>query len=605
MPPRQRVTPSTGLTPAEGRVAARPTDPFLQFTGNAAGSQLRDLARSLSRFGEQGSRFAGTLQRRQQEEDTAAGRTAFLEALEEQKSVRKALAALEMRPQQSQWFRWAVQAEAGKADAMRARDYFVAAKDEALKEATTLDEFDELAAAALDEYRAEAGETSEAFDNGFFPSYMAMIENERYSFAQGLDGKLQMRYLDNFEARLSAQMDASGDDREGLAAYITLQLDAANAVNPLPAFNKAVKARVVELLITRANELQDPSYLDLAEQIGAGPTQENGKKPALKHEFRTELEAARREVISNRASYERNMETLRVAEVNRQVRGIESAVTDRLLAGGDRADVVDLIAEAERLDIAAGSRLRNAIENRESFADFTDPDTFEALEEAIWAGQGDVAMILSHRGRLSLQAVRTLKSDLEAYERSQQDGTAEKSILSDPRVMDFVTGVSGGFGVGPANQLTADKGNRIRIARNQLRSVIVQNAAALAEMSFTERERWLAEQQDIVIKRNTGEIQGRLVGVGNTPMESNVRIWTDDEVVKALKVGDFIQMADLQDSAGAGTDPRVLPEARRFMSIFLQMRPDLTNPDLRPEQVWAEINRLATLHHTRITGGGE
>ena len=201
MPPKQRVTPGLGISPTPVRPSARPTDSFVQFTGNAESGSLRELASSLSRFGEQTNRFAAQRQKKQQEEQTEAGRIAFLKELEEQGTTAKAIAALEMRPQQSRFFRAAVQAAAGKVDALRARDFFYASKADELEDADTLEEFDALAQEALDEFRdaGDSEERTEAFENGFFPGYIAVMENARFEFARSIDGKLSEQRLNDFD----------------------------------------------------------------------------------------------------------------------------------------------------------------------------------------------------------------------------------------------------------------------------------------------------------------------------------------------------------------------------------------------------------------------
>ena len=588
MPRKERVSPGLGIAPDLGRPGVKAPDPFVQFTGNAPSQPLRDLARSLSRFGEQGARFATQLQRQKQERDTEAGRQAFLKALEEQKDTAKALGALKMLPQQSKWYRFGVQSAAGKQDAMRARDHFFATSKDAIDEADTLEQFDQIAADALDAYRKD-GEFSEAFDNGFFPSYMALIENARYNFAMGIDGKLNKQRIDDFQAESmsAARLYLSqGGEPAGLGGEFTRQLDEVfDAENPK--LMEAMQEAIVENLKALAEDQEDSSILDIAKTISIGQTREDGTRLTLYDRYSQGsdgLSAARAGIISkvNARYVERETIQLRLDKV--ELEEIEDNILTAITEGGrgsytSSQEIERLLKRADSISSAAGGALRQVITSRESFADNTVTRVYDSILTDIWQGEGNANLIIGNMGSLSSQAARQLHSELQAYQNSQKAGTAEHTVFEDPRIMDYVNGVTSRFGTGPMGSLTADKGNRAAVAKAQLRQVIARNAEAVLAMSLPERETWLAQQQDIVINRQLGGLQGQLggtEGVEATPMQSGpVRVSTDAELDAAFNPTDFVRMEEWMGLYnGDITQGLGDPAISNFALAWDRMKPD-------------------------------
>ena len=611
MPPKQRVTPGLGISPSPGRPSARPRDSFVQFTGNAASGSLRELASSLSRFGEQGSRFAAEQQRKQQEQQTQAGKTAFLKELEEQNSTAKALAALELRPQQSKFFRFGVESAAGKADAMRARDFFFATKSEELDAAVTLEEFDELAQEALDEFRENGDDQSEAFENGFFPGYIAVMENARFEFARGLDGKLSGQRLEDFELTNLAEMGLylrGGGERAGLASAITAQLDEMQqSENPL--LYPGMQEIVVQNLKALADAMDDTSIIEIAQSINIGPAGPTGERISLWTRFRggsDGLEAGIDDVIQ-RQNLRRNAE---IAEERRAdqiaFKAIEDEVMDLILDGeGARTGMIaQLLAKGDGIDSSATNVLRRAIDTREAFTDNTVLSVYDGIQSDIWNGRGSLQAILSARGQLSKGDARALLADLRSYDSSLESGSTSNSLLKDSRITGFISELRGRFAVGIGGTMTQDQGNRRAAAISQYKREIAINADILKALSEPELLEWLASHANVAFDAHVGEIQREIGGPGgfeDTPEPAaRMVIATQPELVSAFGRRTDVQVtqwaAESANTMDFGDAPP--PGLEQFRQRWNTMRPDAPLGTQQFLDAWA-------LYRTARDGGSE
>lgn len=603
MPPKERITPSLGIDPSAGRVAARPTDSFLQFTGNAAGSQLRDLARSLSRFGEQGGRIASQLQRQEQEKQTAAGRTAFLEAMEDQKDTAKAISQLKMRPQQSKWFRYGVQAEAGKADAMQARDYFIANYGEQLAEVDTLEEFDALASEALDAYKGDSP-SSEAFDNGFFPSYMGMLSNLRYNFATGLDGKLKEKYIKSFyESNLAVALDSAQQGGvEGLGLMLTDSLDAAWLANP-QMYEEAQEAALA-IIDYVAYQTEDSSVYDVLSNVAIGPEREGGTgRTTLGNRFEAGpdgIKARKSKMIQARNSQWGEVNTANEIVKKEQLDELEKNATATVAAEGitDYRKLGEIADAMDALQPGAGTSIRNMVQNRVRFADFTETEFFESTLVDIWSGRGTLRQITSNMSRLSAGDARILQSELQSYENSKKSGTKESNILGLKEVNDTISGITVRFAALPGNPITADKGARVEAAQAEMRRLVASNADVLMAMPQGERIVALKGYQDVVTAQYGADIQG-VVGTEEgplaTPTVTAPRTASDPEV-RSIFFGTGLWHSQLArwrtefgaNLEGAGADPSFA----RFARMWATVRPGVP---IGTSEFYAEWARLKDL----------
>ena len=586
MPRKQRITPALGIDPTTGRSGAVTRDTFQPRTGEGASAPLRDLARSLSRFGEQAGQLAPILREQQQTKQAEEGRQAFLAALEDQKDTAKAIASLELRPQQSKWFRFGVQAAAGKTDAMRARDHFFASQAEALEDATTLEEFDALASKALDEHRGDQ-KTSEAFDNGFFPSYTGMIANARYEFARGLDGKLGKSRLLDYELSNLGEMKTqlgAGVDRGELAQVLTAQLDdMQESENPL--LYSSMQEIIVQNLKALSYSMDDQSIIELAKSIKIGPAfGADGARATLWDRFRggsDGLESAIDSQLSTQNLRRNTEEAERVAAEQEQIREITQTVAS-ILTGDDvtrTPELMDLIETAEGINFSEGQNLRALIVSREAWTDNTVMASYESLQTDIWSGRGSVIAILNSRDDLSKPDTRALISDLNAYEASLRAGTAENSMLTDGRVTPYITELGLKFGEG-LSDFTDDKGNRLSSARAQLRREIALNAEELSQMSDLDLSNWLASHQDTAAAAFKSDLQVTLEqegeGFEGTPIRTGQRVISSQgELEQAFSVQFDLDVSRWAKTYGLTFEDNIGDVAlRQFKQRWNAMRPD-------------------------------
>lgn len=438
MPKKQRITPSLGVEPTLGRPGAVTRDVFVPRQGEAAGAPLRDLARSLSRFGEQAGRLAPVLREQQQDKQAREGRAAFLADLEEQKDMTEALRKLEMRPQQSKWFRFGALAEAGKQDALLARDHFVATRGDQLLQARTLEEFDKLASEALDEYMGDR-KNSEAFDNGFFPSYLAQMEAQRFSFAQGLDSKLTSDYIDKWRTRITGELQAHldrGMGLEGVGEWLTTQLDATFEDNPQ--MYSDVKAELMVVLRTVAERDINTAFsvLDAAEEIFTGKQQGEGLRPTMAAEFLVQLNEAKKSVVGMVKQRDKDARDLLARNEAEEAKGLLSD-TLALVADGGRstpegaAAIATNMARLVMLNPTAAGTMITLVESTESFADNTIRGVYDGLLTDIWNGNGSTSAIIANFSRLSTTDVHRLQGELAEFE-SLNEGENKALFDLDP-----------------------------------------------------------------------------------------------------------------------------------------------------------------------------
>ena len=533
MPKKERVAPGLGIAPAPARPAEGGRDPFVQFTGNAASTPLRQLASSLSRFGEQGSKFAAERQKAQQESQSEAGRIAFLEALEDQKDTAKAIASLKMRPQQSKWFRWGVQSAAGKADALRARDYFYAEYGDQIDEARELGTYDDLAAKALDEYRGTT-EYSEAYDNGFYPGYMAVMESGRYEFARGLDGKLAKDRLDSFEQINHSEMAGWLDreqDRGDLAAEITRQLDVMWGEEN-PQLYTEMQEIVVQNLKALSAGAGDISIIDIAKDIKIGGEQEGGFRASLWERYRggpDGLETALSSQLVAEGTRRTAEEQERLYLIHKKQLALEEEMTVYLIAGGRAGEnirpIQDIISDAFGVSTTTGLNLQAQLEKREAFVDFTDQNRYDSIQTDIWSGDGSSGQILNARDSLSEEDANNLLGQLRAFraEQDRNDG-GDKSLLKDTTFTPYINDLGKAFGEDTVD-FTEAKGNRLRQARARLRREISQNTPYLRSLSEVDQQIWLAQHADASAQFYKGRLQLQIEAQGfeDTPRQPTFR----------------------------------------------------------------------------------
>ena len=617
MPKKERVTPGLGIAPTPARPSEGARDTFVQFTGNAASQPLRQLASSLSRFGEQGSRYASTLQKKQQEEDSEAGRTAFLKALEEQKDTAKALASLKMRPQQSKWFRWGVQSAAGKADALRARDYLYANYADELEEAELLEEYDALAAKALEEYRGDTV-TTEAFDNGFFPGYIAVMENGRYEFARGLDGKLSKQRLEAFELTNLSEMGgwiAREQPRVDLAAAITTQLDAVGDPNSgeNPLIYTEMQETVVQNLKALAASNDDISIIEIAKEIKIGP-ETDGYRASLWDRFRggsDGLENAQSSVLQAQGTRRAAEEAQREYMQEKERRALEQELGVYLIQGGRGGEnirpIEDIIAAGWAVSSSVGMNLQQQVDNREAFVDSTIQGTYDSIQSDIWSGEGSIGQILNSRSQLSQADANNLLGQLRQYEaeNDENDGDDTKSLLKDSRFTSYVTGLGQAFGEGTI-EYTEDKGNRLRSARARLRREIAQNSDTLRQMTEVEQQEWMEMHSNAAADFYKGRLQAALEGGGleempvrplyratQTELESDFSVYYDKDVSNWAKVYG-LDFSGAEQASGFNS----------FRQAWDTARPDapVGSPMFLTEWTNYKQNRDGTTHGTINTG---
>lgn len=460
--PKQRITPGSGLNPATGRVVRGGGDPFTPFTGNAAKGRLEQLARSLGGVGREATGFYRQQAQRQDEEDAKAGRQAFLKSLEEQQDVSEAIRQGRMRPGASKWFRWGVEAAAGEQAALRARDHFVSTKGEALKEATTLEEFDQLAGEAFDEYRETLDAPSEAFDNGFMPSYMAQIEQQRYAFATGIDGKLTAEFVENFAATQYEMLDgmyAFGgaladtgmgpeEDRgfggqvgtlQSVGAAITADLDAAVLANPKMA--RQLKEAAVANLKALAARHGDMGFLELAKQIKVGPEEQGEARASLYSQFARGPNGLDQYTVTLADQlYRQDTQAFQIAE-REKAREREQTTADvmRMFASGGDADPETRAAIEQRLvamestDPAGAHQIRGMLDSRFRYADQTVMPTYDRIRWGLIDGTAGLRDIRAATDELSQMDAERL---IQVWEQKnkQEDDPRAREILTHSRV---------------------------------------------------------------------------------------------------------------------------------------------------------------------------
>lgn len=462
--PKQRITPGSGLNPLTGRVAVGAGDPFTPFTGNAARGRLEQLARSLGGVGREGTSFYRQQAQRQDEEDAKAGRTAFLQELEEQESVAAAIRAGRMRPGASKWFRWGVEAAAGEQAALRARDHFVSTKGEALEEATTLEEFDQLAGEAFDEYRETLGGTSEAFDNGFMPSYMAQMEQQRYAFATGIDGKLTAEFVNNFAATQYEMLDGMyefggaladtglgpEEDRgfggrvgtlQSVGAAITADMDAAILANPKMA--RAIKEAAVENLKALASRHGDMGFLELAKQIKVGPEEQGEARSSLHSQYATGTNGLDAAYVALSAQlYRQDTQAYQIAE-REKMQTRERTMAEVMTLGNDpspeaRASIERQLEVMDDTDAAGAHAIRGMLHSRDQYADRTVMPTYDRIRWGIIDGTHGLRDIRVAMDELSQVDANQLIAIYEEKNRQAADPRA-REILTHSRVTHWNT----------------------------------------------------------------------------------------------------------------------------------------------------------------------
>lgn len=613
--PKQRITPGSGLNPTTGRVSVGTGDPFTPFTGNAAKARLENLGRSLAGLGREATGFYRQQAQRQDEEDAKAGRQAFLEALEEQGSVAEAIRQGRMRPGASKWFRWGVEAEAGAQAALRARDHFIATKGEALEEATTLEEFDQLASEAFDEYRETLDAPSEAFDNGFMPSYMAQLEQQRYSFATRIDGKLTQDFVDNFSANQYEQLQAAraygaslasvgGTDvmNNPIAAAITADLDAKTRLNPKMA--GALKEATAENLILLAMETGERGFLDLAKGIHVGP-EEADRRTSLWTQYRNGENGfinATRQFEKLELARDQEAETaLALADQKAFREGWATVAT--VLVNGDptspqtRRQAQQIINEVALVRPVAAEKMQDMLDSNLRSADVTDVQVFDYLRIGIARGDITAEHIANNRTSLTKEDLNLLLNQEAAQRRGEEDPAA-KAILRESAVTMWQTRLERRFtdlaSVGESDQIAAQNAFAL------FRTGVLANSERLRQLIDADPDdprieqiiRRIANEAAVTAARDadlqyTGLLnpEGPSLLVGEEESEPA----TIEEMEESWSREELAQMYAL-DQSGDLYAINPTADVRRLRQRWRASQPDI---EFGSERMWNMIERLA------------
>lgn len=626
--PKQRITPGSGLTPAQRALTAPPQDTFNPFAGQGAKRRLDDLSRSLESLGRAGTSFYQQEAKRQDKEDAVRGQQAFLEAMEQQQNVADAIRQARMRPGASQWFRYGVEAQAGGVSARQARDHFMATQGEALEEADTLEEFDQLAGQSLDEYRETLGETSEAFDNGFMPTYMAQLEELRYQFAVGIDGKLTSELVNDFGANLYDQLkmiDALGEATmfhgimgynpyEGLgamaaAAAITRDMDALALSNP--GTERAIKDTVFETLQVMARETGDRSYLEIARNIRVGPAEQGERRTSLWSERNQEFQAASEKltdlqrVQNNDAWVQAGRDEVRATEAAQQDVAMYLA-DDSLTSAQQHAKIERRIDTLALTHAGQAKVIRSEINQRRDFSDFTDPDTYEWLVTGLFTGDATRVDVIASRGVLKKNDYLTLMghaSSLSA-DGAYTDPVFDLDVVNRWEKQINPTRFAGLFGdmiaddSAAADQALAIYTGRIALRREELRAIAAAEGQdsprllAIVEQEFNDAiESTMRSFQHQMTEQMRGDIPptavGVLGGVALTPQQTAERFTPQHikEMTEAIQA--------------VGPNGERDPELQRFINRWNRWRPDAPYGTTQFGDALVEVHQLQAEHLRR------
>lgn len=430
----RRLQVESGISPAELKITAAPTDPFVRTN---EGNQLEQLAQGLSKLDPAFSTFSNVLSEQKAKRDLAAGKQRARELFESSKAFKKAVNEGRISPDQSPWFMAGLREEFGRLAADQWNSDFIVAAADKLRDSTSLAEFD----AFFSEHRTKwvednigAGNRDQHFERGFGGLADSYAGASRQEFARQVSARVVNQANEVHFGRIKNSVEfewGRGTDSEAIAAALNqLNTDRiAAGVNP-----RQINQTTVAAVVAAARRMNDASILRVLDHVTGG------SGPLANTSYGSEaIEAAENEIASqNQSQYNRDNQRQNDAKVDAVDGLLREAV--EALEGSEtphRVDLKNIRARLTALDPKAAEsllRLQDAYSDR-SYQD--DPDV--RASAFLWVHGLDPA----RRGRMMRPAdaaqllaekqitVPTFQSLLREMEQRDTSGGANRFFNDD------------------------------------------------------------------------------------------------------------------------------------------------------------------------------
>lgn len=407
MPPerseRIRVNPSLDRPAASGDSARIRRDPF---RASRAGSDSAQIAQALGSFSDTLAQGLGSFGKARAEEEMKEGKRAARQAWEDQKSYKELVEEGKIPAAANPYYKAGVQREAGRLAGQRFESYLIqkygnkfgsdsdSVSDAAITAGTTMEEYDQFAQEALDEYvenQIGSENRTEAFDTGFQTRAQAAISKYRQQYADTTSSRLKGQdaaTLARTTFNDAREMLSAGKSPDEVREHFQAKLD--KWVQELDSSN--ARGRINAVVLGLANLAQyenDTQALEVIDGLKGGPVGQE-ERPGVIGSPRIQ-----KAVRDARNSIARNLNRGSPGEIRaenqrqREVREVRVEVGEEMYQAENPAEV-DLSPYIDRLQAAgvpnATKKMQDLREAHVNEMEYEDPQVVNEIKLGVLRG---------------------------------------------------------------------------------------------------------------------------------------------------------------------------------------------------------------------------